>query len=161
MIKLNNSNILIIFILNISFLFIIGYISYPFIISTAQINECNIKRFDKIHDRLEKIISECAQIYYEKYEDDTNTTMSHNDLPEYIRQMINKENLFLEHITMQQNGTELIIDARFENYRIWQLGWLPAPVLYYHSKDKKEIRPKNLPKGALIILGDGWSLYKY
>ena len=148
-------------------IFIIGYISYPFIlsfiISEEQVKNLYIKKFDKIQYKLENIIYECEQVYWKEFENEQKITFTFDEMPKKVKKLLKRENLFSEHtfISIQKDGEKLTVDARFDNYNVWQLRRLPPIVLYYHSRNKNEKRPKDISKGFLVILGNGWSLYKY
>ena len=159
MINIHKNNLVLLCTIVLGFLFVVVYVSFPFVVSNEQITKWYIQKFDKNKQKLERIIYECEQIYWKEFKNEQTITMDCTNLPERVKKMIEKENLYSYHITIKKKGEELVIDARFENFYLWQLRCysLYSPlVLYYESKDKDKKRPENLS----TILGNGWSLYK-
>jgi len=168
MINVSKENIVLYCTIIFGFLFIVGYIVYPFVVPFVipyeQTVKWKIKKFDKIQTKLETVIYECEQLYWKEFENKQEVTLYFDDLPEKAKKIIEKEDLFIENhtfVSIKKEGEELIIYARFDNYNVWQLRRFSPIVLYYNSKNKNEKRPENIPKGYPIILGNGWSFYKY
>jgi hypothetical protein len=152
----------------LGFLFIIGYIAYPFVVAYVipyeQEVKWYVKKFDKIRPKLETVINECEKLYWKEFENKQEVTLYFDDLPEKAKKIIKKEDLYIKNhtfVSIKKEGEKLIIYARFDNYNVWQLRRFPFMdmVLYYHSEDKNEKRPENIQNGRLIVLGDGWSLF--
>ena len=155
----NENRILLSFIV-LTFIFIIGYALYPFLISIEQANQWNIKKFDKNKHKYENIIYECEQIYHNLSEDEQHIELNNSSLPNSIMKMITNENLYLDYIIIQKKNNELIIDAKFDAYKAWQLRILNHVSLEYHSKNKYKKRPqKQSLKSSSITLGNGWEFY--
>jgi hypothetical protein len=144
-----------------SSIFMVGYCSYPFVISyfisVEQANRCNMKKFENNREFFQTVIDACMDVYSEQ----SKTDIGIEGIPINIQNTLKRKGIGNFYARIETKDGQVNIIANFYIPKFWHNDVLNNVGLYYSSyrkfdvcnDDKTVLKVRGM---SIICLGDGW-----